>query len=90
MICTLHYSLSLEDGTAVLSTFGGKPATFALGQGELAPGFERCLAQALPGRRQSFLLEPEDAFGPLRTNVEVNHPLAGRRIRFEIEVLAFT
>ncbi len=90
MIYTLHYSIALEDGTEVLSTFGGRPATLAVGEGELAPGFERCLAEAQPGKRQLFVLEPEDAFGARRPGVEVNHPLAGRRIRFEVEVLALT
>lgn len=90
MIVTLHYRIGLEDGTEVLSTFGGNPATLATGTGELAPGFERCLAAAEPGRRQSFTLEAEDAFGPLRADVEVNHPLAGKRIVFEVQVLAFT
>ncbi|MGE0876250.1 MAG: peptidylprolyl isomerase [Burkholderiales bacterium] len=90
MICTLHYRIALEDGTEVLSTFGGNPATLAVGEGELAPGFERCLVAAQPGVRQVFMLEPEDAFGPLRPELEVNHPLAGRRIHFEVEVLALT
>lgn len=90
MIYTLHYRLALEDGTEVLSTFGGNPATLAVGEGELAPGFERCLERATPGKREMFVLEPEDAFGPVRADVEVNHPLAGRRIRFEVEVLALT
>ncbi len=90
MIYTLHYRIALEDGTEVLSTFGGKPATFAVGAGELAPGFERCLAASEPGRRRTFVLEPEDAFGPVRAGIEVNHPLAGRRIHFEVEVLALT
>ena len=90
MIATLHYRLSLEDGTEVLTTFGGHPATLAIGEGELAPGFERCVMEAGIGRRASFLLEPQDAFGPVRDDVEVNHPLAGSRIRFEVEVLALT
>ena len=41
---TLHYRLALADGTTLVSTFGGKPATFQLGQGQLAEPFERCLA----------------------------------------------
>ena len=48
-VMTLHYRLRLEDGTEVLSTFGGNPATLALGSGELAPGLEKCLAHAEPG-----------------------------------------
>jgi FKBP-type peptidyl-prolyl cis-trans isomerase SlpA len=130
---TLHYRLRLEDGTEVLSTFGGNPATLALGSGELAAGLEKCLALAAPGGIYVFELEPEQAFGERREDlvqslprasfgrelaleegaliefsapdgtrhagcvralhdhdvlVDFNHPLAGRRVRFEVEVLA--
>ncbi|HSH08318.1 MAG TPA: FKBP-type peptidyl-prolyl cis-trans isomerase [Burkholderiales bacterium] len=135
-LVTLHYRIALADGTEVLSTFGGTPATLALGSGELAPGLERCLEAMLaqgPGARRVFQLEPEEAFGEHRAalvqtmprsafdasialeagaavefsspdgarhvglvrsldarNVEVdfNHPLAGRRVRFEAELIA--
>jgi FKBP-type peptidyl-prolyl cis-trans isomerase SlpA len=117
----------------VLSTFGGNPATLALGRGELAPGLEKCLEIAEPGRSYVFELEPGQAFGERREDlvqslprasfagdialeagavvefsapdgsrhagqvrevnahdvlVDFNHPLAGRRVRFEVEVLA--
>jgi len=132
-VMTLHYRLRLEDGTEVLSTFGGNPATLALGRGELAAGLEQCLAQAEPGRSYVFELEPPQAFGERREDlmqslprasfardialeegaliefsapdgtrhagqvrelhtrdvlVDFNHPLAGRRVKFEVEVLA--
>ena len=132
---TLHYRLQLEDGTEVLSTFGGHPATLALGRGELAPGLEKCLEVAEPGGSYVFELEPQQAFGERReelvqslprasfgdgialglevgaviefsvpdgtrhagqvrelnvheVRVDFNHPLAGRRVRFEVEVLS--
>ena len=132
-VMTLHYRLRLEDGTEVLSTFGGNPATLALGRGELAAGLEQCLAHAEPGRSYVFELEPAQAFGARREDlvqslgreffapdfaleegaliefsapdgtrhagrvrelhdhdvlVDFNHPLAGRRVKFEVEVLA--
>lgn len=132
-LLTLHYALGTEEGGEALSTFGGAPATLALGRGELAPGLERCLASAEPGKRYVFLLDPEQAFGarrealiqtlpraafpaemelepgavveftepdgashagmvlaadPQQVRVDFNHPLAGRRVRFEVEVLA--
>ncbi len=132
-VMTLHYRLRLEDGIEVLSTFGGNPATLALGRGELAPGLEKCLAHAEPGGSYVFELEPTQAFGERREDlvqslprasfahelaleegaliefsapdgtrhtgqvrelhvhdvlVDFNHPLAGRRVRFEVEVLA--
>ncbi|HKB54249.1 MAG TPA: FKBP-type peptidyl-prolyl cis-trans isomerase, partial [Ramlibacter sp.] len=114
-------------------TFGGNPATLALGSGELVPGLEKCLAHAEPGGSYVFELEPAQAFGDRREAlvqslprasfareleleeggliefsapdgtrhagrvralhdhdvlVDFNHPLAGRRVRFEVEVLA--
>jgi FKBP-type peptidyl-prolyl cis-trans isomerase SlpA len=136
-LVTLHYRIGLDDGTEVLSTFGGNPATLALGGGELSPGLERCLAQVVemrePGRRCVFELEPREAFGEYRgelvqvyprsafaqvanleagsvfefsapdgasraglvqavdeeqVRVDFNHPLAGKRVRFEVEVLS--
>jgi FKBP-type peptidyl-prolyl cis-trans isomerase SlpA len=132
-VMTLHYRLRLGDGTEVLSTFGGSPATLALGCGELAAGLEKCLAHAEPGGSYVFELEPAQAFGERREDlvqslprasfarelaleagaliefttpegmrhagqvravhdhdvlVDFNHPLAGRCVRFEVEVLA--
>lgn len=135
-LLTLHYRIALEDGAEVLSTFGGQPATLALGGGELAPGLEHCLAQMIaegPGARRAFQLEPQEAFGEHRAalvqrlprslfdasitlepggaiefsapdgtrhvglvrsldaldvEVDFNHPLAGRRLRFEAELIA--
>ncbi len=132
-LVTLHYRLSLEHGAELLSTFGAAPATLALGAGELAPGLERCVEQAVPGKRYVFLLEPGQAFGERReellqalpraafpadmrlaageavefagpegdahlgivleagedrVRVDFNHPLAGRRLRFELEVIS--
>jgi len=135
-LVTLHYRIELADGTEVLSTFGGTPATLALGAGELALGLERCLRaviEAGPGQRSAFQLEPAQAFGmhqdalvqtmprsafdaalalepggavefsapdgsrhvgivrSLDTRnvvVDFNHPLAGRSVRFEAELIA--
>jgi FKBP-type peptidyl-prolyl cis-trans isomerase SlpA len=135
-LLTLHYRIALADGSEVLSTFGGTPATLALGSGELAPGLERCLRTMLaagPGTRRVFELEPGEAFGEhraalvqrmprgafdasialesggavefsapdgtrhvgvvrsldaLEVEVDFNHPLAGRRVRFEAELIA--
>lgn len=129
---TLHYRLVLADGTEVVSTFGGHPATFQLGAGQLAPPIEELLVGLATGERRRFEL-PEDAFGmrrpelvqrarrtdvpadvplvvggavelvgpegqPLSARVvafdaasvtlDFNHPLAGRPLVFEAEVVA--
>jgi FKBP-type peptidyl-prolyl cis-trans isomerase SlpA len=115
-----------------MSTFAATPATLQLGNGELAPTLEACLAGLPVGERHVFLLEAEQAFGAhnpqlvqrlarsaLPADVEpelhgliefaapdggqyaglvrelddravlldFNHPLAGKSIRFEVEVV---
>ncbi|MDH4189183.1 MAG: FKBP-type peptidyl-prolyl cis-trans isomerase [Betaproteobacteria bacterium] len=133
ILLTLHYSIGAVGGGNLVSTFGARPATLLLGAGELAAGLERCLEQAQAGIRQTFEIEPAQAFGAHREDllrrlpraafaeqpgieagtvvefkdddggvhpgivrsagpdelcIDFNHPLAGRAVRFEVEVLA--
>ncbi len=68
---TLHFSLGLESGELVDSTFDAKPATFDIGDGNLLPGFERRLFGLQAGQRGEFRVAPEDAFGqPSPANVQ--------------------
>jgi len=129
---TLHFSLRLENGDVVDSTFDNKPATFTVGDGSLLPGFERKLIGLTKGAREKFVVLPEEAFGQPNPNnvqyfkrsqfdpalelheglvisfadaakselpgvvsrfdneevvVDFNHPLAGRTITFEVDIL---
>jgi len=59
---TLHYRLAGPAGD-IINTFGGKPATLSLGQGELAPAVEDCLIGLEEGTRTSFSLPAGAAFG---------------------------
>ncbi len=61
---TLHYRLAGPDGAELLSTFGARPATLTLGQGQLAPAFEQCLLGLGEGSRRRFELPAGQAFGP--------------------------
>lgn len=64
---TLHYRLALIDDAIereVISTFGGKPATFQLGAGYLAAPIEERLMGAAEGSELSFDLAPGVAYGP--------------------------
>jgi FKBP-type peptidyl-prolyl cis-trans isomerase SlpA len=60
---TLHYRLSGPDGTAIVDTFDGQPATLSLGTGELAPAMEQRLIGLAEGTRASFELAAGEAFG---------------------------
>lgn len=60
---TLHYRLATADGTDIVTTFAGNPATLMLGQGQLAPFLEEALLGMPEGSHQTFELAPERAFG---------------------------
>ena len=60
---TLHYRLATKDGTDIVTTFAGNPATLMLGQGPLAPFLELRLLGMAEGSHQTFALAPSDAFG---------------------------
>ena len=134
---TLHYRLAGPDGADVVSTFGARPATLSLGEGQLAPVMERLLLGLTAGRHETFELAPGVAFGERKIELvqrvarsllqrfsdhdadfevgdvvqfprpdgepgfagvvrecadawlllDFNHPLAGQRVTFEVEVI---
>jgi FKBP-type peptidyl-prolyl cis-trans isomerase SlpA len=61
---TLHYRLSGPDGTDMVNTFGARPATLSLGEGQLAPAVESRLLGLRAGAHDTFRFEPDEAFGP--------------------------
>ena len=130
---TMHFSLSLEDGTLVDSTFGtDEPITFTMGDGTLIPGLEYAVIGLAVGDKQSLNIGPDVGFGyrdesaiqemrrtafnddielkpgvviefdspsgvqvpgtVLEVNddtvkVDFSHPLAGRSVIFNVEIL---
>lgn len=60
---TLHFSVSLMDGSVVDSTKDRSPATFVVGDGNLLPGFEQSLFGLRAGDKRSIYLQAEQAFG---------------------------
>ena len=60
---TLHYRMAGPGGANIISTFGGKPATLSLGNGELSPAIEHRLLGLPEGARTTFELAAGEAFG---------------------------
>ena len=60
---TLHYRLAAPGGDSIINTFGGKPATLSLGNGELSPAIEQHLIGLNEGARATFQLAAGEAFG---------------------------
>jgi len=69
---TLHFSLSLNNGDLVDSTFEKQPAKFEFGDGQLPDGFQSYLVNMCPGDKNEWQVPPEKSFGmPNPNNLQV-------------------
>jgi FKBP-type peptidyl-prolyl cis-trans isomerase SlpA len=62
-LVTLHFSLSLDDGAIIDSTFDKSPAKFEYGDGQLPDGFLSFLDGMKPGEKGEWQVPPEKSFG---------------------------
>jgi FKBP-type peptidyl-prolyl cis-trans isomerase SlpA len=62
-LITLHFSLSMEDGAEIDSTFDKNPARFEYGDGQLPDGFQSYLEGLSAGDQGEWQVPPEKAFG---------------------------
>jgi FKBP-type peptidyl-prolyl cis-trans isomerase SlpA len=60
---SLHFSLSLDDGSVVDSNFEKAPAQFVFGDGSLLPAFEQALLGLRAGDKKQVVILAVDAFG---------------------------
>jgi len=60
---TLHFSLSLPDGTEAISTFDEEPLTFQVGDKTFQPGMELALYGLKAGDEQTLTLSADQAYG---------------------------
>lgn len=60
---TLHYRISLEDGTELESSFGEEPLEFVMGEETLTEGMELSLLDLKVGDKQTITLTPEQTYG---------------------------
>ncbi|VAW97147.1 FKBP-type peptidyl-prolyl cis-trans isomerase SlpA [hydrothermal vent metagenome] len=60
---TMHFSLSLKDGTVADGSLDEEPLKFKMGDGTLIEGLEMVLYGLKAGDKQTLDIEPRDAFG---------------------------
>lgn len=60
---TLHFRMTLPEGTEALSTFGEEPLCFTMGDNTFRGGFALSLYGLKAGDTQTLTLDPEQAFG---------------------------
>jgi len=60
---SMHFSLTLADGTAVDGTSDGEPMTFTMGDGAMIAALEQVILGLSVGDKQQVSLDPRDTFG---------------------------
>lgn len=59
----IHYTGTLDDGTQFDSSDGRDPLEFALGGGQVIPGFDSAVDGMAVGDSKSVTISPEQAYG---------------------------
>lgn len=59
----IHYTGKLSDGTQFDSSAGRDPLEFALGSGQVIPGFDKAVDGMSVGESKSVTIAPDDAYG---------------------------
>lgn len=73
---TLHFSLSLPDGTPAISTFDEEPLSFNIGDHTFQPTMELALYGLKAGDDQTLTLTPEQAYGEHDPSLVQQMPLS--------------
>lgn len=60
---TMHFNLTLADGSPVDGTIDGDPMTFSMGDGAMIDAFENVILGLAVGEKQQLSLDPREAFG---------------------------
>ena len=59
----IHYTGTLDDGTEFDSSAGREPLEFAIGGGQVIPGFDDAVDGMAVGESKSVRILPEQAYG---------------------------
>jgi peptidylprolyl isomerase len=66
---TVHYTGKLADGTVFDSSVEREPLNFAIGEGNLIPGFESAVVGMSAGESKTAEIPAEQAYGPHREDM---------------------
>lgn len=71
----VHYTGSLDDGTVFDSSEGREPLAFAVGSGQVIPGFEEAIAGMEVGDSKTVLIPADKAYGQRDDKMVIQAPL---------------
>src|SRR5210317_632456 len=65
----IDYTLTLESGQEIDKSPEGEPLGFIAGTGQIIPGLEKALMGRAAGDSAKLVVEPEDAYGPVKDDL---------------------
>ena len=65
----IDYKLTLESGQEIDKSPEGQPLSFITGFGQIIPGLEKALMGKAAGDSAQLVIEPEEAYGPVREDL---------------------
>ena len=69
MYIAIEYTLTLESGQEIDKSPEGQPLGFIAGTGQIIPGLEKALMGRVAGDSAKLVIEPEDAYGPVKDDL---------------------
>jgi FKBP-type peptidyl-prolyl cis-trans isomerase SlyD len=69
MYVAIKYTLTLESGQEIDKSPADQPLGFITGTGQIIPGLEKALMGRAAGDNATVVIEPEDAYGPVKDNL---------------------
>ena len=72
----VHYNGTLDDGSKFDSSYDrGEPLAFVCMGGQMIPGFDAAVKDMEVGEKKTVHLEPADAYGEVREDMQQKFPL---------------
>ena len=65
----IDYKLTLESGQEIDKSPAGQPLGFITGFGQVIPGLEKALMGRVAGDNAQLVIEPEEAYGPVKDDL---------------------
>jgi len=69
MYVAIDYTLTLDSGQEIDKSPEGQPLGFITGTGQIIPGLEKALMGRVMGDSTKVVVEPEDAYGPVKDDL---------------------
>jgi len=71
----VHYTGTLEDGTVFDSSDGKDPLEFAVGSGQVIPGFDEAMVGMTVGEKKTVHIPVEKAYGERSDSMVITTPI---------------